>query len=666
MPKLKKSTKDLKFQTAHLDTEPIWKNLTILDLPKEEIISMVSKDLKKKEIDNVSLISEDSKPYKRLRKSIKKKKRDISIIEFQALINEMILKDNLTFISKNTKSLEELDTNGENPTKVWLDQCKDLHTKIWLPSETGCVGLSGNSSIDYFSNTELISSSKIIRNIIPTESLPNTYLPLSTYSPHDTKVYGGNILLEELKKSKLTILKKKESMLHNKLVEKNPDRIKKEIKREDIGDFIIAAKCIKVTPTAESIRLINDSIAACRKIWNLCCEEVQTNPGVTEYELRKKFIEKKNMPEKQLNDLEWTFRTPQAIRESVTRKFYANYKTAQKNLATSQYKNYFRKNKETDEINQIKKEVVMQFREASDEKQVIYLANTTCKFEINNDITSLEVLNGIKLQLQEAYDNFDTSTKCEQCQHVFRNLAGYELHMNRETKCEKNPKISSGRPQMEIILQRVGYEYYIYVPEYKEQKIRPEAYREITAIDLGEKTMATYFSPDGEWGEICPDIRKKLLYLHSEIERIKNIKKKESTKRRAITKRLRYIKNMVNDLQWKMCHWLLSRFKKIIVSRLYVARTSSESKMIQRDLRLCGFVDRLIQKSIEYPNSEIHIGKEHYTTQACTKCLSINTTKKHNGGIVSCLDCKHESHRDFTGSRNFFQKHTYKNFIKSC
>jgi hypothetical protein len=126
--------------------------------------------------------------------------------------------------------------------------------------------------------------------------------------------------------------------------------------------------------------------------------------------------------------------------------------------------------------------------------------------------------------------------------------------------------------------------------------------------------MATYFSPDGEWGEICPDMRKKLLHLHSEIDRIKTVNKKESTKRRAITKRFRYIRNMVNDLQWKICHWLLSRFKKVIVSRLYIARTSSESKMIQRDLRLCGFVDRLIQKSIEYPNSEIHIGKEHYTT----------------------------------------------------
>jgi transposase len=101
------------------------------------------------------------------------------------------------------------------------------------------------------------------------------------------------------------------------------------------------------------------------------------------------------------------------------------------------------------------------------------------------------------------------------------------------------------------------------------------------------------------------------------------------------------------------------------MARLYVAKASSESKMIQKDLRLCGFVDRLVQKSVEYPNSEIHIGKEHYTTQACTKCLSTSTVKKCNGGIVTCSDCGYTAHRDFVGSRNFFQKHTYKNY-KTC
>jgi hypothetical protein len=672
MSKVKKLVKDSELQMSHLDTWPIWDKLAILDLPKEEIASMISKDLLKREITDVSLISEKTKPLKRLQKSLKRKKSDISIAEFQALINEMILKDKLTFLKKNTPNMKlsktliaESTSNAEDLTKYWLTQCKGLYNKLWLPTKTGCVGLPGITSTGCLTSTESISSLKIMRNIIPKESLTKTCLPLSTYSPHDTTVCGGNILLEELRKSKLTTMRKKESMLHKKLVEKNPDRVKKIFNKEDVKDFIIAAKCIKVTPAVESTRIINDSIAASRKIWNLCCEEVQTNPNVTEYELRDKFVVEKKMPEKQRNALAWTFRTPQQIREAVTRKFYANYKTAQKNLETSKYKNFYRKN--NNKTKKIKKKIVMQFREVNDEKQIIYLSNQICKLKTWNNVTSLEIINGIKLRLHEEYSNFDISTKCERCQYISANLAGYESHINRKTKCEQNTHIISGRPQMEIILQRVGYEYFIYVPEYRKQKIRQEAEKEITAVDLGEKTIATYYSPDGEWGEICPDMRKKLLYLHSEIERIGKLNLKASSKRKAITKRLRNIKNMINELQWKMCHWLLSKFRKVIISRLYVAKTSSESKMIQKNLKLCRFVDRLVQKSVEYPNSEIHIGKEHYTTQACTKCLSLNTRKEENDGIVICSDCRHRSHRDFAGSRNFFQKHTYKNYTtNSC
>ncbi|MGL5935447.1 MAG: zinc ribbon domain-containing protein, partial [Cetobacterium sp.] len=129
---------------------------------------------------------------------------------------------------------------------------------------------------------------------------------------------------------------------------------------------------------------------------------------------------------------------------------------------------------------------------------------------------------------------------------------------------------------------------------------------------------------------------------------------KRKSKYKAIRKRSNYIHNMIDDLQWKICHWLLSKFRKIIISRLYVARTNKQGKETQADLRLCGFVDRLIHKSLEYNNSEIHVCKEHHTSQACTKCLSLNTVKDTT---VRCKDCKHEIHRDLNGARNIFLKH---------
>ena len=300
----------------------------------------------------------------------------------------------------------------------------------------------------------------------------------------------------------------------------------------------------------------------------------------------------------------------------------------------------------------------MQFKDKKDEKQTIYLNKEVCKFRIDESgKTVLEAFNGVKLVLQEKYDNFSKVTTCDVCQKIFATSDALKLHSKNKKKCNSSEVKQEGIPQMELILQRIGYEYYLYVPEYKKENIKPEAPNEVVAIDAGWKTLLTYFSPDGEWGEICPDMQKRILKLRYEINKIEScIFIKDVAKLKAIKKRKLYIINMIDDLHWKICHWLLSKFRKIIISRLYVARASKEGKQIQADLRLCTFVDRLICKSIEYKNSEIHVCKEHNTSKACTNCLSLNTNKDET---VRCRTCKHEIHRDLNGARNIFLKHCF-------
>lgn len=387
------------------------------------------------------------------------------------------------------------------------------------------------------------------------------------------------------------------------------------------------------------------------------------NPESTYSELRAKFVEKKNMPKKILKELEWTFRTFQKVREAVVRRFSANYKTAQANFEKYKQKYFYKikKNKRK----KVKKKIVMQFREKNTEKQVIYLSNEICKFKTykKSGKTVLETFNGVKMVLEEEYKNFDTSTKCKRCKKIFANKTGLDGHLKIKKRCKRKSSkniLCSGRPVAEMILQRVGYDYYLYVPEYKTPIIKEEASNEIVAIDAGWNTLLTYFSPDGEWGEICPGIKDKVEDLRSNIKKIEkqlvDDKTKKKAKLKAIQKRTTYITNIIDDLHWKLSHWLLSKFRKIIISRLYVARTTKKSKQIQADLRLCTFVDRLIHKSIEYKNSEIHICKEHYTSQACTKCLSLETSKN---SVVKCRECKHEIHRDLSGARNIFLKHCF-------
>lgn len=605
----------------------------------------------------VSLKKEKKKP---------KPKKSMSTVESQATLKKKTSNDKSNSSKKNTRNTKSSKTSAaesiskeKDSTKSWLELSKGLSRKSWLPTETGYVGSHGITSNGCLNSTELISSSKINRSIALNPSSAMTCSLSSTFSPHDTTVSGGNILLEKLKKTKMIKSKKQENMLYARMSKKDESRVKKEIIEEDVSKYIISSKCIKVSPINNySTKTVNDAIAVHRKIWNSCVNEIQKNPKATKEELRDKFVTKKNMSKNNIKELGWTFRIAQKVREAVTSKFSANYETAKKNFENYKRKYYYKiKKKKNKKVKKkIKKKIVMQFKDRKDEKQTIYLNKEICEFRIcpKTNKTILKTFNGVELVLHERYENFDTSSKCDRCQKVFT-ADYYKKHIKNKNACEKSfTKIKSGIPQAELILQRIGYEYFLYVPEYKNDKEHKiQASDRIVSIDPGWNTLLTYYSPDGEWGEICPGINDEIQKHRDKIEKLKS---KPNIKPKAIQKRVIRITNKINDLHWKLCHWLLSKFRKIIIPRLYVARCNKKGKQTQADLRLCTFVDRLVHKSIEYKGSEVHIGKEHHTSQACTKCLSRKTKK---ADTVKCYDCNHEIHRDLNGARNIFLKHCY-------
>lgn len=673
MSKQKKLGKGLELQMSHSEN----------GRPPEESISSESP---KQEVDSTML-----KPLSKIEKKTSKKKKEvISTAESQVQPKKKILKDKSTSSKKSTrvtklsKTLLVLSTlNEKDLTKYWLSQSKDLSKKLWLPTETGYVGSHGNTSTGCLNSTELISSSKINRNILQKPSSAKICSQSSMYSPHDTTVLGGNILLKSLQKAKLKKLNRQETLLHNKLIKKDKDRIKKVIIEDDINNFIVKAKRIQVLPLNNSSRkTINDGIAVHRKIWNCCATEVQKNPELIDKNkkikgddkkdsnanyLRDKFVVYKNMTESKRKELDWTFRIQQKVREAVTRRFLANYETAKKNLEVQTRKFFYKLKKSKKKKNKkrkIKKKITMHFKNRTDEKQSIYLSKEICKFRIceKTKKTILETFNGIELALQEDYTNFSLVATCDRCHKTFDSSSALTKHKGIKKPCIKVSKEDAklipktGVPHTEIILQRIGFNYYIYVPEYSNPKIKMEAPNEIISVDAGWNTLLTYYSPDGEWGEICPGIKDKIQLMRNKITYLKQLDKRGKSKKKAINKRLLRITNMIDDLHWKVCHWLLSKFRKIIISRLYVTKCSKDGKQTQADLRLCSFVDRLIHKSIEYKNSEIHICKEHNTSKACTMCLSLNTVKDKT---VKCHDCNHEIHRDLNGARNIFLKHCY-------
>jgi transposase len=557
---------------------------------------------------------------------LNQRKKVISIAESQVLNKKKTSKDKSNISKKNIpctksskKSQAELISNEKDLTKYWLSQCQALSKRLWLPTGTGSVGSHGNISNGCLNFTECMSSLKINRIIAQNPSSAMTSCLSSTFFPRDTMVCAGNIRQEELKQKRINTLQKQENKTHARLVKTNPTRIKKKI--TNVEKFIVKAKCIKALPIkASDRRTINDAIAVTRKLWNCCVNEVhkRKNPELTLNYLRDKFVTESNMSESMKKQLSWTFRISQKVREQVIQTFLANYKTAIKNFKKSQYKFIYKTDKKTKKVKKIKKKIVMRFKNINDNKQTFQISKDRCEIENIDGKSILHTFNGVNLKLSE--------------------------------------ELPEGVPEAAIILSRVGFEYYIYVPTYnKPLSEKIEAPNRIVGIDPGNNIFATTYSPDGEWSEIGMGIVDK---IDKEVSKIKKLglKLRGKSKFKAIRKIECYIHNMIDDFQWKLCHWLLSHYRKIIIPRLYVARANKTVKRQQRYLRHCDFINRLMYKTIEYNNSEVHICKEHNTSKACTKCLSLNTIKNK---IVKCEDCGHEIHRDLNGSRNMLLKHCF-------
>lgn len=570
-------------------------------------------------------------------------RKNTSTVESHAGSKKKISKDKSITSKQNTPPTKQSKTSQvaliskeKGSRGYWLSQCQAMSKKLWLPTETGSVGLPGNISNGCLPFTESVSLLKINKNIHQNPNSEMTSSLSSTFSPHDTMLCGGTTHETDLKTKKQALLQKQENQKHGKLKKKILKEAKEDeevtIPEREIVDpvtnnYITISKKIRVVPVDRSDRRkINDVYAVSRKLWNICVHYVQTHPNetITETQLRNLFVIRKHMSKTQLRYLHWTFRISKREREQVIMQFVANYKTAKKNFKVrkpkpkkkSKKKKVGTKDKKRQRI-RLKKDIVMRTRDKNDPEQTILLSSEN-SFIIGKTFHCLS-------------------------QNVSKG-ASFRLTENYSEKIDRN-----------VILKRIGTDYFLCIPQYKNilKKSTPDR---IISIDNGFKTFATYYCPDGEWGEIGNNYRNVLNRLYDKEESIEKHVSSKNRKNEALSKIKRRIMNIRDDIHWKLCHWLLSQYRVILIPRLYVSKMDSQTMKHQRDMKHCLFVDRLIHKSLEYKDSEIHVCKEHYTTMACTKCQSVNTTQDT---VVHCNDCDCITHRDLSGARNIMLKHVY-------
>ena len=125
--------------------------------------------------------------------------------------------------------------------------------------------------------------------------------------------------------------------------------------------------------------------------------------------------------------------------------------------------------------------------------------------------------------------------------------------------------------------------WFIVIP--KEVKTAPIDNQEgVVAIDPGVRTFATYFSIEGYFGKLGQRAFERILRLNLKMDKLISKKSKETNKhkksnlKRSIFKVRFKIRNLIDELHWKVIKFLTSRFKVIIFPPFNVSEMINKSK----------------------------------------------------------------------------------------
>lgn len=203
--------------------------------------------------------------------------------------------------------------------------------------------------------------------------------------------------------------------------------------------------------------------------------------------------------------------------------------------------------------------------------------------------------------------------------------------------------------------------WFLIIP--KEIKITPIENQEgVVAIDPGVRTFATYFSTEGYFGKLGQGAFDRILKLNLKIDKLfsqisteKDKNRKSNLKRKVFNVRFK-IRNLIDELHWKVIKFFTSRFKVIIFPPFNVSEMVKKSKRklpkkVVRTMncfRFYEFKERLKLKCKEngvtfIESSEAFTSKTNSFTGELMENLGSKESFKFNNVLVD---------RDINGARN--------------
>ena len=183
--------------------------------------------------------------------------------------------------------------------------------------------------------------------------------------------------------------------------------------------------------------------------------------------------------------------------------------------------------------------------------------------------------------------------------------------------------------------RRVGT-YTLQVPVEIEHTL-PYAKRPLVSIDPGVRTFLTYYTPDGETGEIGKGLRT----IHRQfgaIDKISGlIKRREGNHqrlrhlRRARRRIYNKVKYLTDEIHWKAAAFLCGNFDTVLLPEFGAAAMLKKrglSSRTKRDMQAWShgrFRERMLHKARE-TRARVVVCGEAYTSKTCGHCGCLNST----------------------------------------
>ena len=543
---------------------------------------------------------------------------------------------------------QQLIENDKLVRKFWNNNKMECSRNLWLPIETDNINSLSNWSKILWNKIESNSWFSIKKSIPIDENLlkKNNKLCKSIFiKPSDKKDINQKIIkqIQDLNdkhftnEQKIKLINKVKNSYENKIRMqtniKNKQILEKKmierinsINNKDKHPFVmskikslqkkvnkkIKVKKIKVYLNSNQKKIFKQWSGTTRYIYNKILDKINKKVEKINFEqLRNKYIPKNNM---EINNF-WMLDVPKEVRTEAIRDLCKAY-TSTRSLLKSGKINHFK----------------MNFRSKKDNGQSFVIPHSAIKMEGNN-------------------------------LYLYKGL----LKENSKIRINKREKLPNIEFDCRIKLIKPNV-CYIYIP-YSTNEIKSieNQNTKIISLDPGIKIFQTGYSPNGHVIKIGEDCVSRIIRLGILIDKLKSIINSDLVrcrKRIRIVKKINKlrlkIRNLKDDLHWKVIHHLCENYNVIIIPKFEVSKMVNrktrhlKSKYVRSLLNLnhSEFKNKLIEKSLDYKNCNVMVSNESYTSKTCTNCGYVKDKLTNKKRIYRCPVCCLSINRDLNGARN--------------